>query len=253
MIIKNKEELEILTEGGGKLAFVLAQVLTAVAPLVSTKTLDLLAERLIKVSGGTPSFKGYRIVAGDTPYPASLCTSVNDEIVHAIPGDRVLKNGDIIGLDIGMEYQGLFTDMAVTVGVGEIDEKKKKLIAVTKKALEIGVRAIKPGGHVGDIGEEIQRYIEKNGFGVVKELVGHGVGRAVHEDPEGPNWGKRGTGPELCEGMVLALEPMVTAGSPKTTLAKDGWTWKTKDHSLTAHFEHTILVTSKGAKVLTKG
>lgn len=251
MIVRTRKEVRTLAEGGRKLALILKRVQAKVIPGISTKELDILAERFIKASGGTPSFKGYKMTSRDVPYPASLCTSVNDEIVHAIPGDYVLKGGDIIGLDIGMKYKGLFTDMAITIGVGEIGEAKTKLIAVTKKALEIGINAIKPSGHTGDIGEAIQRYVEDNGFGVVRELVGHGVGKAVHEDPEVPNWGSRGTGIKLCEGMVLAIEPMVTLGSPKIMLARDGWTWKTLDKSPSAHFEHTVFITNKGARVLT--
>lgn len=251
MIARTRKEIKALREGGQKLASILIKVQEKVIPGIPTEELDILAERFIKASGGTPSFKGYKIANAGTPYPASLCTSVNDEIVHAIPGSYVLKDGDIISLDIGMKYQDLFTDMAITIGVGEMSEVKTRLIAVTKKALEIGINAIKPGGYTGDVGEAIQRYVEGNGFGVVRELVGHGVGKAVHEDPEIPNWGSQGTGIKLCEGMVLALEPMVTLGSPKIMLARDGWTWKTLDKSLAAHFEHTLLITNKGAEVLT--
>ncbi len=219
---------------------------------VTTKELNRIAEALIVSVGGIPSFKGYNAFGARTAYPASLCTSVNEEVVHGIPSEkRVLKEGDIIGLDIGMKYTDLYTDMAVTVGVGHIDAVSQKLIDVTRKALAIGIAEIRVGACVGDIGNVIQTYAESNGFGVVRELVGHGVGHAVHEEPEIPNFGKKGQGLKLEEGMVLALEPMLTAGKHQVLLAKDDWTWKTKDGSRSAHFEHTVVVTKDGVRVLT--
>lgn len=252
MVITTNTQKDILREGGKKLAHVLAQVVDAVRPGVTTGELDSLAEKGIRDAGGIPSFKNYRTGGTKFPYPASLCVSVNNEVVHGIPGERVLEEGDIVGLDIGMQYGGIFTDMAVTVSVGNIDPQLKKMLAVTKRALEIGIAEAKPGNHIGDIGAAIQTYIESEHFGVVRELIGHGVGNAVHEDPEVPNWGTRGSGIELCENMVLALEPMVTLGSPKVKATKDGWVWVTRDGKPAAHFEHTILITNKGADIITR-
>ncbi len=252
-LVKSEKEIAILAEGGRRLAGIMRQVVEAVRPGVTTKELDTIAETLIISSGGTPSFKGYNAFGARIPYPASLCTSINDEVVHGIPSEkRVLQEGDIIGLDIGMKYEGLFTDMAVTVDAGYIDEASKKLIDTTRMALEKGIQAVRSGAHIGDIGEAVQACAEARGFGIVRELVGHGVGHAAHEDPEAPNFGKKGRGLKLLEGMVLALEPMVTAGKHQVFLAKDGWTWKTKDGSRAAHFEHTVAVTKNGARVLTE-
>ena len=226
-LIKSEKEIEALAEGGKRLAETLQKVAEAVRPGVTTKELDELAEKLIVASGGTPSFKGYNAFGARTAYPAFLCTSINDEVVHGIPShERMLKNGDIIGLDIGMKYQGLFTDTAVTVGVGEVDTGSQKLMDVTRQSLAKGIEVVRPGAFMGDIGEAVQTHAEAHGFGVVRELVGHGVGHAVHEQPEVPNFGHKGRGLKLAEGMVLALEPMITAGSPRVVLAKDDWTWK---------------------------
>ena len=251
MIGSNEKEIAALMDGGRKLARILADIVKIVRPGIATIELDRLAEESIRGVGGVPSFKGYKSRGASRPYPASLCVSVNDEIVHAIPGARVLAEGDIVGLDIGMQYKGFFTDMAITVGVGSVDKKNKKLIDATRRALEIGIAEAKPDAHIGDIGAAIQAYAEGEGFGVVRELVGHGVGRAVHEDPEVPNWGRRGTGPEIVEGMVLALEPMITIGSPCVKVSPDGWTWSTESGKNSAHFEHTILITRVGAEILT--
>lgn len=252
-LIKSQKEIQALAEGGRKLAEILQKVVEAVRPGVTTKELDSIAEVLISSSGGTPSFKGYNAFGARRAYPASLCTSINDEVVHGIPSEkRVLKEGDIIGLDIGMKYKGLYTDMALTVGVGKVDADSKKLMDATQSALEKGIAEVRPGAYIGDIGEVIQTYVEGYGFGVVRELVGHGVGHAVHEEPEVPNFGKRGKGIRLAEGMVLALEPMVTAGKHHVVLADDEWTWKTADGSRSAHFEHTVVVTKGGVTVLTK-
>jgi len=251
MIISGRQDIELLRQGGDKLARVLRDVSKRVRPGVATRELDLEAERLMREVGGRPSFKNYRSTGAQKPYPSSLCVSVNEEVVHGIPGARVLKEGDIVGLDIGMEYGGFFTDAAVTVSVGRVDLQKEKLILVTKRALEIAVESVKPGGHVGDIGEAVETYVASEGLDVVRELVGHGVGRAVHEDPEIPNWGKRGRGQELVEGMVLALEPMVVLGSPRVKMNQDGWVWSTADGQPAAHFEHTILVTKNGAEIIT--
>ena len=261
MIIKNKKELEILREGGKRLAAILSRVAGEAKPGVTTLQLDQFAEKWILESGGTPSFKNYANPMGQQDYPATLCVSINNEVVHGIPNGRVLKVGDIVGLDIGMLWpaevlakeagmeKGFYTDTALTVLVGG---GTNKLINATKKSLEIGIGKVKAGVRIGDIGFAIQSFLEKEGYGVVRELVGHGVGNAVHEDPEIPNWGKPGTGMELVENMVIAIEPMATEGSHKVKLLDDGWTWATKDGSSSAHFEHTLVVTKNGADVLTK-
>ena len=252
-LIKSEKEIEALAEGGKRLAEILRKVAEAVRPGVTTKELDTIAEQSIVSCGGIPSFKGYNAFGARTAYPASLCTSINDEVVHGIPSKkRILKEGDIIGLDIGMKWQGLYTDMAVTVGVGQIDAALEKLIEVTQKALDVGIAVVRPNASIGDIGEAVQKYVEQSGFGVVRQLVGHGVGHKVHEQPEVPNFGRKGSGLKLAEGMVLALEPMVTAGKHGVFLAKDDWTWKTKDHSRAAHFEHTVAITEDGVQVLTQ-
>ena len=252
MIATTSQEKAHLYECGALLAAVLKKVELAVRVGVKTRELDKIAEEEIRAVGGTPSFLGYRTHGTKISYPASLCISVNDEIVHGIPGERILREGDIVGLDIGMDYKGLFTDMAVTKPVGKISKKAEKLLRVTHRALDIGIKKAGAGIHVGDIGEAIQLYVEGEGLHVIRELVGHGVGRAVHEKPEIPNWGKRGTGPTLREGEVVALEPMVVLGSPRVKVSRDGWAWSTADGELAAHFEHTILVTKEGAEILTQ-
>ncbi|QQG45043.1 MAG: type I methionyl aminopeptidase [Candidatus Sungiibacteriota bacterium] len=251
--IKTSEEIKTLREGGRRLAEILQRVVANVKQGISTFELDRLAESLILASGGAPAFKGYRIKETRKSYPCSLCTSVNDEVVHAIPSqDRFLKAGDIIGLDIGMRWGGLFTDMAVTVGIGKISQEAERLIRITKESLGVGIRAVRPGARTGDVGYAVEQHLKKNKLGVIRDLAGHGVGYAVHEEPLIPNYGKPGIGPELKEGMVLAIEPMATLGDWRVVLADDEWTFKTMDGSLAAHFEHTVMVTSGGVEVLTK-
>lgn len=282
MIVFSPQELATLRECGWRLAAVLGEVTRVVRPGVSTFELDTLAERLIRGVGGDPVFKGYRTEGRGKPYPAAICTSVNDEVVHAIPKkDRILASGDVLGLDLGMRwpagqppaasYQlparsangqlearswkpetGLVTDMAVTVPVGKVTPQAGRLISVTREALEKGIRAIRPGITLGDLGAAIQRHIEVNGFSVVRDLVGHGVGRELHEEPYVPNYGTPGEGLLIRAGMVLAVEPMATAGNPAVKLDSDGWTWRTRDGSLAAHFEHTVIVTKEGVEVLTR-
>lgn len=256
----------MLRECGRRLAGVLAELVRAVKPGTATIELDEIALHLIREVGGEPVFKGYRAEGRGTPYPAAICTSVNDEVVHAIPRkDRLLASGDVLGLDLGMRWPagqqpatsnqqpaGLITDMAVTMGVGKIAPAAAKLIRTTREALEKGIRTIRPGVTFGDLAAAIQRHIEANGFSVVRDLVGHGVGRELHEEPYVPNYGTPGEGPLIRAGMVLAVEPMATAGAPAVKLDADGWTWRTRDGSLAAHFEHTIVVTKEGAEVLTK-
>lgn len=251
--LKSLEEIQLLREGGKRLSKILKTVALMVKPGITTEELNEFAENEILMIGGEPSFKGYG--ESDNPYPATLCTSINDEIVHGIPSSRILKEGDIISLDIGMRYPkgtGLYTDMAVTVAVGKIDKKKKELMKVTKKALEIWKRRIKPGVKLNEIAREVQNYVELKGFSVVRDLVGHGVGHAVHEEPQIPNYYIPSFDTELKQGMVIALEPMVCMGDYLVETADDGWTVKTKDGLPSAHFEHTIAVTKKGNIVITQ-
>jgi len=251
--IKTSEEIKILKEGGKRLASVLYKVAEKVRPGISTIELDELAEKLIKNIGGESSFKNYKTREDKIPYPTSLCVSINNEIVHGIPSkNRILQEGDIVSLDLGMKYKNLYTDMAITVPISNVDDQAKKIIETAKKALDVSIKSIKSGSHIGDIGFSIQSCAENNGFNVVRRLVGHGVGYNVHEPPDIPNFGEKGTGLKLKEGMILALEPMIVLGGPDIVLDKDNWTWKTKDGSLAAHFEHTIAVTKKGAEILTK-
>jgi len=251
-ILKNIEEINMLREGGKILASVLYEAAKKSVPGMKTTELDKLAEKMIKEAGGRSSFKNYKTQDDKVPYPASLCVSINEEVVHGVPGERVLKDGDIVSLDLGMEYKGFFTDMAITVPVGEASEQAKKLIKTTQEALNLGIMAVKNGAFTGDIGSAIQSFAEKNGFNVVRKLVGHGLGRKVHEPPEVPNFGVKGKGEILREGEVIAIEPMITAGRHDIYLDKDLWTWKTKYGSLSAHFEHTIIVTKTGAEIITK-
>lgn len=250
--IKTKEEIKILREGGRRLAKILTAVVEVVKPGISTLDLDRLSESLIFKCGGKPAFKGYRSKEG-LIYNFSSCISVNDELVHGMPRkDKFLKEGDILGLDIGIKWQGLFTDTAVTVGVGKITKEAERLLHSTEDALEIGIRVVKPGVKFGDISYAIQRRLEKDRLGIIRDLAGHGVGYELHEEPLIPNFGKPGTSLEIREGMVFAIEPMATLGDWKIKLASDGWTLKTVDGSLSAHFEHTLAVTKEGVEVLTK-
>ena len=255
MVITNQKELETLRECGRRLAGILREVEQAVKPGASTASLDLIAERLIQESGGEPIFKGYRSLRSEPPFPASLCTSINDELVHGIPSlGRMLQDGDIIGLDIGMRYprgNGLITDMAVTVGVGTVTEQASVLMRITKESLDCGISVLKSGIRLGDFGSAVQKYLEKAGYGVVRDLAGHGVGIKLHEEPFVPNYGKKGVGPIVLDGMVLALEPMATEHDWHLTLDKDNWTFRTRDGGLAAHFEHTVHVGKNGAEVLT--
>ena len=244
--IKSPEEIKIMAEGGKILASIMKELEKKVRPGITTKELDRFAESLILKSGGKCSFKGYQ------DFPACLCTSINEEIVHAVPSNRVLKEGDIISLDLGILYKGFHTDMAITIPVGKIDPEVQRLMRVTKKALKRGIKKVRPGNTFGDIGNTIQRYVESQGFNVVRDLCGHGIGRELHEEPQVLNYGKRRSGPEIKEGMVFCLEPMVTAGDWKIKKTKDGRGYETEDGSLSAHFEHTVAVTKKGPKILTQ-
>jgi len=259
IIIKTPEEIEILREGGKRLATVLHKVKDMVQPGVSTLELDKYAEKLIKEMGDTPAFLNYRPVGVKTSFPASLCVSVNDEVVHGIPHqNRILKEGDIISLDLGLKHKGLFTDMALTVlvavGVGVVDKTAQKLVDVTEKALQVGIDAACGGNTVGDIGHAVESFVhaQKEKYGIVEELSGHGVGRAIHEDPYVPNFGKKGKGEKLVPGMVIAIEPMLNNGTKNITIDDDGYTIRTADGKKSAHFEHTILITEGEAEILTK-
>ncbi len=252
IIIKTKKEIEILQEGGKRLAMVLRNVAKAVVPGVSTHELDQIAFNEIKKLGDEPAFLNYQPYGADRPYPASLCVSVNEEIVHGIPSkDRILKKGDIVSIDLGLKHKGYFTDHAVTVAVGKTSKENQKLLDVTKEALDIGIQAMKVGGKIGDIGHAIESYVKEFGYGIVRGLSGHGVGKYIHEDPYVPNYGKAGAGETIEVGMVIAIEPMITLGSHQSKLLKDGYTIVSKDGSYAAHFEHTVAVTEKGIEVLT--
>ncbi len=243
--LKSKEEIEIIAEGGKILAKIMKELEKQVRPGIATKELDRLAESLILKSGGKCSFKGYE------GYPSCLCTSINKEIVHALPSDRALKEGEIISLDLGILYKGFHTDMAVTIPVGRVDPETQRLIRVTKKSLKRGIKKVHPGNTFGDIGNTIQRYVESQGFNVVRDLCGHGIGREIHEEPQILNYGKRHTGPEIKEGMTFCLEPMVTMGDWHIKKSADGFGWETKDGFLSCHFEHTVAVTKDGCQILT--
>ena len=248
--IKTATEIEHIAEGGKLLRDILHRTAATVKPGVTTQALSDYAEQEIRKIGGRPSFIGYG--EENNPFPAALCTSRNDIVVHGVPSStEVLEAGDIIGLDIGMEYKGLYTDTAITVPVGEITEKAKKLIDVTKRSLELGIQQAVVGNRIGDIASSIQKYAESNGFSVVRDLVGHGVGYKVHEDPAVPNYGKAGTGIKLVEGMVLAIEPMLCTGGYHIYFDDDDWTIRTEDGGLSAHFEHTIAITKRGPRLLT--
>ncbi len=256
MIVSSEKELNTLRESGRRLAEISHKLAAAVKPGVSTKDLDSLAEALILSSGASPAFKGYRASKRERPFPASICASVNDEVVHAIPrSDRILKEGDIVSVDFGMRYPaegGLITDMAFTAAVGLVSPKAEELLKITEESLARGLEALKAGATLGDVGFAIQSHIEEGGFKVVRELMGHGVGRHLHEQPNVPNFGSRGEGEIIRENSVLAIEPMAAMGSAKVVPAGDGWTWRTEDGSLAAHFEHTVVVTKNGAEVLTE-
>jgi methionyl aminopeptidase len=251
--IKTPEEIKILREGGKTLAFVLHMVSERATSGVPALELDEYAEDLIKKVGGEPVFKNYKTPKDKCPFPASLCVSINDEVVHGIPSpDKILKDGDIVGLDLGLKWKDFYTDATISVGVGKIAGEAQKLLDTARTGLSRGIEVIREGAFVGDIGFAVQSYVEANGFNVVKKLVGHGVGYFLHEEPDIPNWGKKRTGAVLKSGMVFAIEPMIAMGSADIYLDKNGWTWKTKDGSLASHFEHTVAVTKKGCEILTQ-
>jgi methionyl aminopeptidase len=249
IILKSPDEVAKMRVAGGIVAETIDTVLAAVGPGVSTADLDAVAEAFIRERKATPSFKGYR------GFPASICASLNEEVVHGIPSPkRILKEGDVLSLDFGAIWDGYHADSAITVFVAEPrSAEAEKLVRVTEEALEAGISQILPGGRLSDISHAVQQVVEGAGFAVVREYVGHGVGRSLHEDPQIPNYGLPGRGPELRPGLVVAVEPMVTMGDWKTRVLADDWTVVTADGSLAAHFEHTIVVTEDGREVLTAG
>jgi methionyl aminopeptidase len=247
IVRKSQGELEAMREGGRITAACLRMLSGSVRPGVTTRELDSLAEEFIHNHGGRPEFKGYQ------GFPASICASPNAMIVHGIPGPYRLKEGDLISLDVGVRYEGFVTDSATTVAVGEVPRETTRLLETTRRALEAATEQARPGNHLGDIGHAIQSLAESRGYGVVRDLVSHGVGRKMHEDPQIPNYGRPGTGPRLLSGMTFAIEPMITQGSYEIRLSEwDGWSIYTADGSLAAHFEHTIAVTDEGPWVLTQ-
>lgn len=251
--IKTKEEIETLKEGGRILAEVLRELAKLAKPGVSTGFLDQKAREMILVRGGEPAFLNYHPAFSERPYPFTLCASLNEVVVHGLPSERIiLKDGDILKLDLGVKYKNLFTDSAVTVGMGNITSDKMKLIEVTKASLNLALDQVKPGNYIGDIGRAVEGLAKSNGFSVIRVLVGHGVGYAVHEEPNIPNYEEKDRGSRIKTGMVLAIEPMLTMGGAEVRLASDGFGYETVDESLSAHFEHTVAVTEEGNIVLTK-
>jgi len=245
IIIKSRQEIETMRKAGRIVAIVLEVLKSRVRPGMKTEELDAIAAEEVERLGAKPSFNGYR------GFPANLCVSVNDEIVHGIPGKRVLQEGDIVSLDFGAIYMGFQGDAAITVGVGKVSPEAKKLMETTQGALKAGIDAAYPGARLGDVSVAIQHYAESRGYSVVREYTGHGIGREMHEDPQIPNFGVLGQGPMLKEGMTLALEPMVNIGDWRTRVDDNQWTVFTIDGSLSAHFEHTIAITNAGPEVLT--
>ncbi|MDP3735512.1 MAG: type I methionyl aminopeptidase [bacterium] len=252
-LIKTPEEIALMRAAGKRLAFVLHEVTTAALPGVSARELDSSAERLIRAGGDRPAFLDYTPGGARRPYPATLCVSVNDEVVHGIPNERekILREGDIVGFDLGLEHGGFFADMAVTIGVGGIDEPGRRLIEATRGALDAGIAVARAGSHIGDIGFAVARFVRKGGFGLVTELGGHSIGRSLHELPFVPNSATRGSGALLASGMTICIEPMLCEGSGAVRLDSDGYTFRTRDGRRSAHFEHTILITDGGAEILT--
>ena len=246
IVLRSAAEIERMRAANQLVSEVLASLESMVAPGISTADLDALAERLVREAGAEPAFKGYR------GYPATLCASINDEVVHGIPSrSRVLRDGDIISLDMGVKMGGFYGDSAVTVAVGQVPARTAELLRVTRESLERAIAEVRVGGRLSDVGHAVQAWVEAHGFSVVREFVGHGIGEQLHEEPQIPNYGPGGRGPKLAAGMVLAIEPMVAAGRPETRVLADKWTAVTRDGSLSAHFEHTVAVTAAGPLVLT--
>lgn len=251
--LKTKEEIELLKEAGKRHAGILKDVAAVVVPGIKTSELNAVVENRLQELGDVAAFLNYTPEGVSYPYPASLCVSVNDEVVHGIPGDKVLEEGDIVSLDLGLTHKGMIVDAAVTVPVGKISGRAQELLSVTKGSLAAGIKVATAGNTVGDIGAAIESYVEERGsqYGIIRVLSGHGVGHSVHEDPYVPNYGNPGEGERLVPGMVLALEPMITLGSEEVFQMEDEYTYITADESLSAHFEHTIVITENEPIVLT--
>jgi len=243
--IKSKSEMDAMRRAGAIVAMVLDTLEKEVRPGIATERLDDIAEEMIRSKKALPAFKGYQ------GFPATICTSVNDEVVHGIPGKRTLREGDIIGIDVGVRWDGFFGDAARTLPVGEVGPAVQRLIDVTREALRRGIIQAVRNNRISDISHAVQTYVESQRYGVVRQYVGHGIGSKLHEEPQVPNFGDPGQGPSIRSGMALAIEPMVTEGSHEVKLADDGWTVLTRDHGLSAHFEHTVLVTENGTEILT--
>jgi methionyl aminopeptidase len=250
ILIKSKKEIDYIRESCRIVAETLQLLKSNVKPGITTLELDKIAEDYIRSNNGVPAFKGYS-QGGAPGFPGSVCSSVDDEVVHGIPGSRVLKQGEIVSIDIGVLKNGFFGDAALTVAVGSISDEKKKLMDVTERSLQLGIEQAVTGNKVHDISNAVQVYVEANGFSIVRDLCGHGVGKFLHEDPSIPNFGRKGTGPKLKNGMTLAIEPMVNAGKYDVITANDGWTILTADGSTSAHFEHTILINNNSPEILT--
>lgn len=246
IVLKSSSEIETIRKAGSILAAAIEKVRSRIKPGTRTIELDAIARDEILKRGGCPAFKGYK------DFPGNICASVNETVVHGIPSQRRLEEGDIISVDIGVKFMDYFADAAITFGVGNIDDAANKLIDVTKRALYAGIENALPGKRLSEISCSIQELAESNGFSVVRVFVGHGIGSKLHEEPEIPNFGIRGTGPRLAKGMVLAIEPMINAGTHEVEVLEDGWTAVTKDRKLSAHFEHTIAITEDGCEILTK-
>lgn len=244
--IKSKEEIEKLRLAGKVLSKIVSELKSRVKPGIRTQEVDAWAEDLIKKNGALAAFKGYR------GFPANVCVSVNEEVVHGIPNERKVEEGDIVGIDIGIALDGFFSDTAFTLNIGKVSSQKQKLVEATRKALELGIAKAKINNHLSDISAAIQKFVEAQGFSVVRDFVGHGIGRRMHEEPEIPNFGLAGQGPLLKAGMVLAIEPMVNTGSWEVEILSNGWTAVTRDRKPSAHFEHTVAITENGTEVLTK-
>ena len=256
IIIKTLKEIEIMAENGKILAKIMKEIEKAVQPGINTKKLDIIARRLILKYKAKPCFLGYYNKENVKPFPAALCTSLNEVIVHGVPDNQLLKQGDVLSLDLGISRKDFCADMAITVPVGKVDPEKLRLIRITKKALKRGIKKIRPGNTLGDVGNAIQRYVESQGFCVVRDLCGHGIGKKLHEEPQVLNYGKRGKGLKIVEGMTFCLEPMVVIKDNCSKLAeikknKQGYGWETKNGNLSAHFEHTVAVFKNGVKILT--
>jgi methionyl aminopeptidase len=245
IVCRSAAEIERLARVNELVARVLAELESLVVPGLTTADLDAVAEKRLGEAGAEPAFKGYH------GYPATICASVNEQVVHGIPSKRPLVEGDIISIDMGARLDGFYGDSAVTVPVGQVSVEADRLLNVTEASLYEGLAAVKPGARVSDIGAAVQAHVEAHGFSVVREFVGHGIGTKLHEEPQIPNYGPAGRGPRLSEGMVLAVEPMVNLGKPAVKVLGDGWTAVTKDGSLSAHFEHTVVVTGSGCRILT--